>query len=122
MLLSNNNWSDMTNCREVDNGWESFLTVFEPYLFNTCRPSILRKTLKRKWMTKGLLKSSNVKNKLYKTYKKYPSFLNKTNYTRYENKLINLCRYAENLYYINEFEINKNNTKQTLNLIKECFG
>ena len=58
-------------------------------------------------MTKGLLKSSNVKNKLYKTYKKYPTFLNKTNYTSYNNKFINLCRYNEKLYYINEFEINK---------------
>ena len=63
-------------------------------------------------MSKGLLKSINRKNKLYKKYLKKPS-LKKSVYKRYKNKLICLLRNAKRLYYEEKIVNAKSNVKVT---------
>jgi hypothetical protein len=73
-------------------------------------------------MTSGLLISSKNKNKLYCKKLKCPSPINVNNFQAY-NVLFNKCkRNAKKSYYSKQFEIRKENVKQTWSLIRDVIG
>ena len=74
------------------------------------------------WMSSGLLVSSKTKNKLYCKKLNNPSNVNINNFQTY-NVLFNKCkRNAKKSYYSNQFEIRKENVKQTWSLIRDVIG
>ena len=74
------------------------------------------------WMSSSLLISSKSKNKLYCKKLKCPSLINVNNFHAY-NVLFNKCkRNAKKLYYLKQFEIRKENVKQTWSLIRDVIG
>ena len=74
------------------------------------------------WMSSGLLISSKNKNKLYSKKLNNPSPVNVNNFQAY-NVLFNKCkRNAKKLYYLKQFEIKKENIKQTWTLIRDVIG
>ena len=55
------------------------------------------------WITKGLLKSINKKNKLYKQYLHSPSNKGLQKFKTYKNKLNMLIRKAKRKYFFSKF-------------------
>ena len=74
------------------------------------------------WITKGLLKSINQKNKLYKQYLNSPSKKGIQKFKTYKNKLNMLIRKSKRKYFFLKFERSKNNMKQTWNSINNILG
>ena len=74
------------------------------------------------WITKGLLKSINKKNKLYKCYIQKPSQSNLQKFKTYKNKLNMLIRKSKRMYFFKKFEKSKNNMKQTWKDINILIG
>ena len=68
--LSRVNWSEILDGVDVNSDYNKFLNIFNE-LYDECIPMKKSKTTRKKipqspWITKSLLKSINVKNKLYK--------------------------------------------------------
>ena len=74
------------------------------------------------WITKGLLKSINVKNKLYKQYLLRSTGDHLVKFKTYRNKLNNLIRKSKREYYHKQFECTKNNIRQTWKTINGIIG
>ena len=73
--LSRVNWSEILDGVDANSDYNNFLNKFNE-LYDECIPMKKSKTNRKKipqspWITKGLLKSINVKNKLYKQYLLY---------------------------------------------------
>ena len=70
--LSSVNWSEILNGVDSNTDYDNFIKKFTK-VYDECIPlkksKINRKTIPQSpWITKGLLKSINVQNKLYKQY------------------------------------------------------
>ena len=75
------------------------------------------------WITKGILKSIKVRDKLYKRYLSGNSkdiYLQK--YKQYRNLIVTLLRVSKRNYYHTFFETNKTNIKNTWNGIRELIS
>ena len=77
-------------------------------LYDECIPFKRITTNRRKnpiapWITKGLVKSINTKNKLYKQYLQSPSNERSIEFKTYRNKLNNLIRKCKREYYYKKF-------------------
>ena len=96
-------------------------------IYNTCFPL---KVLKGKqvnkffspWLSPGLLKSVNKKNRLHKKFVSSPSASSETKYQAYKNKLTHLIRIAKRKYYDSKFENARNDLKTTWKLLKAVFN
>ena len=71
------------------------------------------------WITKGFIKSSKVKNKLYKKFLSCGTEESKTKYKYYRNRLNKLKTILKKNYYEQKFRILKGSIKQTWELINE---
>ena len=95
-------------------------------LYNTHLPKTKRKINKRKlnkpWITSGIIKSINTRNKLYRTYIKSPTINNKHNYVKYRNKLTHLIRISCKQHFTNKFSSYKSNIKKTWQTINNILG
>ena len=83
-----------------------------------------RKHKKTKWMTNGLLKSINIKDRLYKKLIRtdmddlqYVTLKNE--FTVFKNTLRRSINEAKRLYYLRTFALYKNDVKQTWSVIKD---
>ena len=65
-----------------------------------------KKRVKNPWITKGILRSIHIRNRLFKLTKTNPSVINLNKYKRYRNKLTSVIRLARKTYY--SYEMNKN--------------
>ena len=74
---------------------------------------------KKPWITTGLLKSKETKNKLFRKLFKSNNPKEKTFYKKYLNKLTNVKDAAKRNYYENLFKTNSKNSSQTWSAIRE---
>ena len=74
------------------------------------------------WLTSGLLKSINRKNRLYKRLITSPKKSGELQYKTYKNKLNHLIRIAKRSYYDRKFDSAKNDLKLTWKLLKEVIN
>ena len=108
---------------------EAYNDFIEEYsrIYNTCFPL---KVLKGKqvnkffspWLSPGLLKSVNKKNRLHKKFVSSPSASSETKYQAYKNKLTHLIRIAKRKYYDSKFENARNDLKTTWKLLNEVIN
>jgi len=124
--LSGVKWKEILDNNNADDDYNTFLKTFNT-LYDECVPLKKCTGNKRKepmspWITKGLLKSINKKNLLYKQYIHSPTQKNLQKFKTYKNKLNVLTRKAKRKYYFSKFERNKNNMKQTWNTINDIIG
>ena len=124
--LSNVNWHEVLSNDDVNSDYNKFVDKFNG-LYDECVP--LRKcTINRKkeplspWITKGILKSINKKNSLYKHYIKNSSETNLHKFKTYKNKLNMLIRKSKRMYLFTKFEKSKNDMKQTWKDINSIIG
>ena len=104
--LNNTIREDLSGFNDPEAAYGCFLNKFKD-IYNSCFPSkkikMIKFSLKKPWVSKGLLKSINWKNNLYKKYLNNPCFENERTYKRYKNKLTYfLLRNAKKLYYMKE--------------------
>ena len=84
------------------------------------------KTQNKPWLTKGILKSISIKDKLYKKYLKSKPGLSKDNtfekFKMYRNKISNMLTIVKKSYYTQYFQSNLNDIKNTWKGIKELIN
>ena len=124
--LSIINWDFVTHDRNPDTAYNNFLTKLIN-IFNIHCPTLKTKLPKRKipikpWVTRGLIKSIQTKDKLYKKYVKKPTIENKTAYTKYRNHLNQLLRCSKKNYITSEIHLHKNNMKKTWGTLNSLLG
>jgi len=94
-------------------------------LFPVKKLKMTNKKFPRKpWITPGLIKLCNKKQKLYKCFVSDPSEQNKSKYKLYRNKLKVLLNKAETTYYKEKFDLYKSDIKQgpdLQNIIRQSY-
>ena len=73
-------------------------------------------------MTQGLMRSCNMKSKLYKKYKLNPTIINENMYKKYKNKLKQLLFKREEKYYAEQIAICSGNLKQIWKILGSLLG
>lgn len=121
--IQHTDWDNLTNTNNVDDAYKYFQDIFFN-LYNSCIPEkqCSKKQVKtnmKSWITKGLIKSSRKKNKLYKKYLSSGTEELKTKYKNYRNRLNKLKIILKKSYYEQKFTILKGNIKQTWELIND---
>ena len=75
------------------------------------------------WLSRGLLKSINKKNSLYKKFVPSPTSSREPKYLKaYKNKLNHLIRIAKRTYYDSKLEDAKNNIRTTRKILNEVIN
>ena len=124
--LSLVDWQHVMTSAEPEEGYQLFINKFTK-LFNIHCPiktKVIskRNTPKKPWVTKGLIKSLQTKDKLYKSYISKPSDKNKLKYTNYRNHLNSLFRLSKKSYITSKIEDSKNNTKLMWKTLNSLLG
>ena len=120
--LNDTIWEDLSGFNDPEAAYDSFLKKFKD-IYNSSFPlkkvKTIKLNLKKPWVSKGLLKSINRKNNLYKKYLNNPCIENECTYRRYKNKLTFLLRNSKRLYYEKKIEYAKTNMKDTWKILNE---
>ena len=82
------NWDSVLNFSNPNDSYNNFINIFSK-LYDDMFPikviTIKTKSWLRPWITKGIMKSSKQKQKLYNKFLKNRTFFNETNYKYYKN-------------------------------------
>ena len=119
--LLNINWS-ILDSNETDNNYDYFLKMFSD-LYDKNFPikeyTVKIKDLNTPWISKGIKKSSKLKQRLYIKFLK-----NRTDYneTRYKNLFEKIKKHAKNNYYSSLLEKYQNNAKKSWLIMKKITG
>ena len=123
-LISRLNWNETLKSVNANEAYDIFLTEFLAH-YNEAFPKITKlvksKTLSNPWITKGILKSSKIKQRLYCKFLKKRTLLNETNYKSYKRLFESVLKRSKKNYYSEKLNKN-NNTQNTWNIIKEVIG
>ena len=74
------------------------------------------------WITKGILKSINTKNKLYKQYLQCPNDIRRQKFVTFRNKLHTIIRKSKRPFFFSKFQYAKGNMKETWKTINNVIG
>lgn len=122
-LLQHLDFSDVYTCNIASEAYNLFLHRYLE-IYDTCFPlkTVRCKpkfTKRQPWLTKGLLVSSNHKNKLLKKKLNNPTATNMNYYKTYCNMFIKISRYAKKLYYTNILNSYQNDIKKSWSILNE---
>ena len=117
------NWVNLYSISNPNDAYEYFLKVFSG-IYDLAFPlktfSVKRKTLQNPWMTKGLLKSSKRKQKLYEKFVKKRSPRSENIYKAYKSLFDNLKKKSKKNHYTRFLD--QNDIKKSWDVIKEIIG
>lgn len=124
--LSCVDWNNILHGNDVNTDYTNFTRKFIE-VYDECIPLKKTRTNRKKtaispWITNGLLKSINYKNKLYKKYLMNPTEDIKQEFKTYRNKLNSLIRKCKREYYYKKFENTKNSIRKTWKTINALIG
>ena len=123
--MSEVNWGNLYSISNPNEAYEYFLKVFSG-IYDLAFPlktfSVKRKTLPNPWMTKGPLKLSKRKQKLYKKFMKKRSPRNENIYKAYKSLFESLKKKSKRNYYTRRLENYQNDIKNSWDVIKEIIG
>jgi hypothetical protein len=108
--LSSFDWSYLYTLRDVNKAFSYFIKRLKR-IYNRCFPFVKCKVHNKHvpWITKAIIKSIRVKNRLYLKAKRNPTF--KPLYVTYRNQLTTIIRKAKINYHKNLLDSFKNNAK-----------
>ena len=117
---------DFTNILSESNINEAYSRFVQKVTeaFKKCFPLTRqsRKAAKHKpWITIGLIKSSKIKNNLYKKWKKHQTINSEIKYKNYQKVYHQCLKNAEENYYHTLLKNNKNNIKKTWQILNSLF-
>ena len=123
--VSNTNWASFLD-EDLNMAYDNFIDEYSR-VYNACFPlNVIKGKLLNNcsspWITPGLLKSINKKNRLYEKFIRSPSLSNERKYKTYKNKLNHLIRIAKRKYYDTKFESAKNDLRTTWKLLNEVIN
>lgn len=124
--LSKTNWSLLILGDDPNKAYNDFISEYCK-IYEACFPL---KVIKGKqmnksyspWLSRGLLKSINEKNRLYKKFVRSPTTSCELKYKTYKNKLNHLIRIAKRIYYDSKLEDAKNDLRTTWKLLNEVIN
>lgn len=124
--VQNVNWEFLRTINDVDDAYSYFKETFM-CLYNKCIPeknlsNKKSKIHKKPWITKGSIKSSKIKNKLYKKILNNGNEELKATYKYYCNRLNKLKNILKRRYYEQKFDTAKSDIKQTWKLVNEVIS
>ena len=73
-------------------------------------------------MSRGLLKSSKQKQRLYNKFLKHRTYTNETNYKTYKNLFEKIKKVSKKVHYSKLLNMYQSNAKKTWQIIKEVIG
>ena len=119
-------WEELNQETDPSKAYDRFYSKLFA-IYDNCIPmkkmsNKQRKLQKKPWLTKAIMKSLTIKNKLYKKTVKTPSSDNIQEYKRYRNKLSHIIRISKKRYYKEKFAEMHNNLKKTWELINEVIN
>ena len=124
--LSIANWNFVLDDDDAESAFNSFhdrtSKLFDIHCPIKTNKLSKRKTPKKPWITSGIIKSINLKDKLYRKYRTNPSQENKLKYTKYRNILNNILRVAKRNHITTELNACKNNMKTTWQKLNHLLG
>ena len=121
-MIENTNWDEVYQIHCANKAYDKFLKIFTKIYdkaFPVCKIRIKTKSLLSPWITKGILKSSKRKHKLYDKFLKYKTYTNEVNYKNYKNLFETIKFKAKKLYYSNLIVKYQNDIKKTWKVTKE---
>ena len=115
------NWNNVLNISDPCLAYNEFINTYNHYLDKNIPVKCVKfnryKHRKESWMSKGLLKSIRIKDKLYQNFKYENNPLRKRNleikYKTYRNKLNTLIRSAKKMHWEKLFRTSEKDTKTT---------
>ena len=118
-------WSSLAGYNDPHTAYTSFLNKIAK-IYNDCFPvrKLIpkKRSIKKPWLTKALLKSIKRKNKLYKQFLHKPTQNNNLLYKSFKNKLNHILRSARRLYYEKKLEYAKANTHATWKILNDILN
>ena len=118
-------WDNVLKHTDPDKAYNEFLETFL-FHYETFFPKqkiqINPKNLASPWITKGILKSSKRKQKLYEKFLKRKSTRNEDNYKNYKRLFESIKLRSKAKYYKDCLDKYQNNVKKTWDVIKEVIG
>ena len=127
-LLSSCDWSSMLNDYVNDDpcsAYTNFISIYSR-LYNESFPLMSHygsfRNLKQPWMSPSLLKSCQIKYKLYRIFLKHPTDLNKQAYISVRNTFKKTKIATKKFYYDTLFLKHKSNMHKTWDVIKSLIG
>ena len=84
--------------------------------------TVKSKTLKNPWITKGILKSSKTKQRLYDKFLKSKTYEHEISYKNYRKLFESIKQRAKSQYYSKMILHYKDNIKKTWQIMKEVIG
>ncbi|XP_065675902.1 uncharacterized protein LOC136092111 [Hydra vulgaris] len=124
-LLHEVNWELLTDCNDVNDGYNFFIRMFTRQYekaFPKIKKIVNSKNLLSPWMTRGLIKSSKRKQKLYQKFLKKKNYKNETKYKKYKKSFEKLKKQSKKNYYSSLLNKTFGNARKTWNVIKEITG
>ena len=124
--LETTDWEDLGQNEDPNKSYDRFYSKFFA-MYDECIPkekisNKQSKMQKKPWLTKGLIKSLKIKNKLYKKSIKTSTVDNTQEYKKYRNKLNHLIQITKKRYYKDKFREMHKNIRQTWTLINEIIN
>ena len=118
-------WKHVVNENSPNNAYNEFLRIFLG-LYNDAFPKqkikIKRKSFNSPWITKGLVKSSKKKQRLYENFLKNRNPEKELNYKQYKTLFESLKKKSKKNYYSGLIDSHKYNIKKTWNIMKKIIG
>ena len=125
MLEQNTEWELIKDCKTADSAYDLFIRFFYtqhdkafPKIEKVCK----QKSSQSQWMTKGLIKSSRRKQRLYEKFLKRKTLENEQKYKEYKNLFESLKKKSKRNHYSTLLNKNLGNAKKTWDIIKEVTG
>ena len=123
--LLNVDWNDVLRSTDADTAYNVFLKTFLSHyeiFFPKKKIQIKSKNLASPWITKGIVKSSKKKQKLYEKFLKRKTPRNEDNYKNYKRLFESVKLKSKANYYKESLDKYQHNIKKTWDVIKEVIG
>ena len=120
--LGSLNWKTVYESTDSNIAYNIFLNKFNDFYDKTfpLKKRKIRKTRARKpWISKGLIKSITVKNKLYKKFLKERNSPSEHKFKSYRNKLNHLPKIEKKRYFAMKLESAKSDLKHTWRILND---
>ena len=120
--INTTDWTMLLNSSsDINHQTETFLATLDKF-YDTCFPLMTKflsaKRLSKPWLTKGILKSIEIKHTLFKRVKQ--QIYDRATYLAYRRTLTSLIRIAKQNYFTSKFERCKHDIKQTWDVINSA--
>ena len=123
-LLREQNWSSLYDIDDPNLAFDHFLDKIT-LLYDLAFPYRTRRPRNRRchpWITPGIKKSINRKNKLHSKFLRNPTLFNEITYKAYKRNLNNILRQAKRDFYHSQLELANNNMKKTWSILQDLIG